>query len=174
MIKLRTAMTLGAAFAVLAACGPSDSSNEATERAMENAAARHGVDADVELDSSGDVKSVVINNGVGGKVGANLELPADFPDDIFVPETWNILMTSPVPGQSQGFSMQALSSGSQQEIAAEIRENMTSNAWSETGTNAPVPHMLGIQFEKDARLASFNIVENGDTFMIQMSTMEKP
>ena len=69
---------------LLAACGGGSDNAESRERAIEKEAAKHGIDADVEVDEKGDVKKVEINRG-GSVVGQNVSLPDGFPEDVHVP-----------------------------------------------------------------------------------------
>lgn len=86
-------LAIALASGLLAACSGSDSTRE---QAMEDAAADHGIDADVTLSDDGETEKVVINAG-GGQVGMNLDLPDGFPDDISLPDGWDIMSSSSPP-----------------------------------------------------------------------------
>lgn len=164
-----TALIAGAAI-MLASCGGSDS-NETRERQMEEAAARHGIDADVTLDSSGETEKIVINAG-GGQVGQGLDLPADFPSDVNLPSDWNIIAAAaPLPN---AHSIQALSDKSTEDVVEDIRSSLSAEGWTETASDSPTPQMARINFEKEDRMANFNIIANGETRAVQVVTMPKP
>lgn len=170
MINLKHAASISIAALILASCGGNDS-NEAREKKMEDTAARYGVDVDVSLDEDGETEQVVINQG-GGQVGQGLNLPPGFPNDITLPETWNIMAASaPMPN---GYSIQALSDRSAAEIMDELRSRLTAEGWVETVADSPTSQMSRISFEKDDRMANFNILENGETRAVQLLTMPTP
>jgi len=155
---------------LLAACSGSDSNNS-REKAMEDAAARHGIDADVSLNNKGEAEQMVINAG-GSQVGRNLNLPAGFPDDIELPAAWDIIATgSPMPGSH---SLQALSESSKEDIISDVRNRLMADGWTEMESDPSMPHMARISLEKGGRLASFNVIENGNTRAVQILIMPKP
>lgn len=170
MTKFRHAASISIAALFLASCGGSDS-NEAREKQMEDTAARYGVDVDVTLDEDGETEQIVINQG-GAQVGQGLDLPSGFPDDIDLPESWNVMAASaPMPN---GYSIQALSDSPASEIMDELRSRLTAEGWIETAADTPTPQMSRISFEKDDRMANFNILENGETRAVQLLTMPTP
>ena len=163
-------LSIALASGLLAACGGSDS-NSTREQAMADSAAAHGIDADVTLNDDGETEKVVINAG-GGQVGKNLDLPAGFPEDISLPAGWDIMSSSsPLPGS---FNLQALSPDSAADILDTLRTRLTADGWTETASDSPTPAMSRINFEKDDRMANFNIIENGETRAVQILTMPKP
>ena len=170
MTQVLTAVATILALGTVAACGGSDN-NTTREAEMESVAAEHGIDADVRLDASGEVDQVVINAG-GGQVGKNLDLPTGFPDDIDLPEDWEIISASaPLPGSH---SLQMLSVSTADEIIADLRSRMTASGWSEVAFSTPAPTMTQINFEKADQMANFNVIQNGDTRAIQILAMPKP
>ncbi len=155
---------------LLAACGGSDT-NAAREKAMEDAAAAHGINADVTVNDAGESEKIEINAG-GGTVGRNLDLPAGFPDDINLPADWEVIAaSSPMPG---AHSVQILSDATRDEIMQTLRSRLTETGWSETSADIPAPSMARLGFEKGDRMANFNIIENGETRAVQVLTMPKP
>ncbi len=169
MKNLSIAALLGGAALILAGCG--GGSEEAREKKMEDQAAKYGIDADVELDDDGEVKSVEIKGVNGAKVGTGLDLPDGFPEDVSVSEGWNIAAVSPAPG---GFSINAMTDEDVDAIVAFAREKMTAGGWTETQFRQPVPQMTTINFEKDARLTAYTIMNSGAQNSVQLVTMKKP
>lgn len=170
MTKLKYAAGISIVAIFLASCGGSDS-NEAREKQIEDTAAKYGVDVDVTLDTDGETERIVINQG-GAQIGQGLDLPSGFPDDIKLPGSWNIMAASaPMPN---GYSIQALSDNSASEVMEELRSRMIAEGWVETAADTPTPHMSRISFEKDDRMANFNILENGETRAVQLLTTPKP
>ena len=167
---LNTTLSIFAAASLLAACG-GGGGDEAREIKMEAEAAKHGIDADVELDDKGEVKSVTVNNGMGAKVGKNLDLPADFPSDVPVSEGWSIMSTSPTPG---GFMVQATTGDSVEDTLAAIRKDMTAQGWTEESADQPNAMMSRIGFTKDDRLTSFNLMAVEPNLTVQLVTMKRP
>lgn len=155
---------------LVAGCGGGDT-KESREKAIEDAAARHGFDADVTVGDDGEPEKIVINQG-GGQVGQNLDLPSGFPDDIKLPDDLSIMAaSSPLPN---GHSIQALSPRGVEETLANVRTKMSGEGWVEVATDSLTPQMSRINFEKDDRMANFNIIANGETSAVQLLTMPKP
>lgn len=174
MLKTITpTIILVSAAALLVACG-GDPSNEAKEKQLEDTAKKYGVNADVELDKDGDVKTVAIDNGLGGQYGQGLDLPAGFPADVAMPAGANILAATKVPGQKDGFSVQALATDDADTIVSTLTTGMESEGWTKIASDQPTPQMQRIGFEKDDRMANFVITANGETNMVQVVTMAKP
>lgn len=156
--------------AMTVACGGGADSNEAREKAMEDTAKKHGLDVDVTVGENGDAEQIVINNGAA-QVGQNLNLPNNFPEDISLPSGWNIMSSAPVPN---GFSVQAIVSDDADTIINGLRGKMSADGWTEAVADQPTPQMSRINFEKDDRMANFNIMANGETNMVQLMTMVRP
>ncbi|WP_425411041.1 hypothetical protein [Hyphococcus sp.] len=169
MRKVLSFAALGAGAVLLAACGGGE---EAREKQMEDMAKRHGVDADVELDDKGEVKSVKINNGLGGAVvGQNIDLPDGFPADVPVSDEWSIMATTPTPG---GYMIQAMSGDSADAIIEDVRKALNAEGWTEETVDNPVPQMHRIGFTKDDRMTTLNLIANGEQMSVQLLTMKKP
>ncbi len=162
-------IALVGAIALLSACGGESENREA---AIEKEAKKYGIDADVTVDEKGDVKTVAIKRG-NAVVGQHLSVPAEFPDDIKLPANWNMIASAPVPNLN-GFSVQALSEDDAETILTNLRGSMSADGWTETVADQPTPQMSRINFEKDDRMANFNIIANGDTNAVQLMTMSKP
>lgn len=170
MKHLFKASLVGASAILLAGCGGGDS-NDAREKQMEDAAARQGIDADVTLDEKGEPAKIEIKQG-GGTVGQGLDLPSGFPDDINLPGDWNVIaVTAPMPN---AHSIQALSPETTEALLEDIRARLSGQGWTETAADSPTPAMSRIGFEKEGRMANFNIIENGETRAVQLVTMPKP
>lgn len=166
--KLRLTALIGVT-ALLSACGGDTDSREA---AIEKEAKKHGVDADVTVDKNGDLETVAIKHG-NAVVGQQLNLPDGFPAEIQLPSDWNMIASSPVPN-IDGFSVQALSEDDADTIVSTLRAALSADGWTETEADAPTPQMNRINFEKDDRMANFNIIANGETNAIQLMTMKRP
>ncbi len=164
-------ISLGAALLVTACGGGSE---EAREKKIEAEAAKHGIDADVELDDKGEVASVRINNGLGATVGSNLDLPDGFPADVPMGGGWSIISTSAVPGQQGGFMVQAMSEDSMADIAETAQRDMAAAGWSNTASDNPTPQMSRLGFEKDGRLTNYILMDAGGKTSVQVVTMKKP
>ncbi len=171
-MKTKTVLTVLSAAMLLAACG--GGSEEAREKKIEAEAAKHGVEADVELDDKGDVASVRINNGLGATVGSNLNLPDGFPSDVPMDGGWSIISTSAVPGQQDGFMVQAMSEESIADLAEQAKRDMTAAGWSETSADNPTPQMSRLGFEKDGRMTNYILMDAGEKTSVQVVTMKKP
>lgn len=152
---------------LLTACGDDSSDRaEQTEKAIEDAGKDLGFDLDATVNEEGEVEKVEINRG-DSVVGQNLDLPAGFPEDVFVSSDWNIMSVSPAPGG--GFMVQSLAPQDGKTIIEELRGQMTGQGWSVAAeAETPFPR---INFEKDNRVANFNIIPNGESNAVQLMTM---
>ncbi|WOR13898.1 hypothetical protein RYZ27_08970 [Hyphomonas sp. FCG-A18] len=167
--KARIGLALAAAL-LMSACGGTDSIED-RERAMEDLAAKHGIDVDVKLSETGDTKQVVVNTA-GGQVGTGLELPPGFPNDVIVPSDWNIMAAnSPMP---QNYMVQALTKDSVNAVLETVRQEMSQAGWTEAESSQMTPQMSRVSFEKDDRLTAYTITQNGETQLVQVVSMPKP
>lgn len=155
------------ALGYLAGCSQPGSS-DSRERELENYAAQHGIDADVTLDESGEVRSVTVNSAGGGTAGSNLELPADFPEDVVLHPSESVYSINPIPGG--GHAISALSDNSIEDLSAWHRNEMLERGWTEQPGGAG----SSLSFMKSGRLASINFIPNGDGVAVQIMTMPMP
>lgn len=169
MTNMTSTAAILAAFAVTACGGSADSDKREAE--IEAYAAAHGVNADVDVDASGEVSNVTIKQG-GGTIGNDLDLPDDFPADVKLPSDWAVQSLSPVPN---GFMLTGMVDDDVEGVSAAIREALTTEGWTETAADAPSPIMSRINFEKGTRMTNVNIMNTGgEKLSVQLMTMEKP
>jgi len=154
----------------LGACGD-DRSGE--EERLEEFARQHGVDADVEIDEDGE-RIVTLGRNAGGvrqQAGANLGWPDGFPEDIAVFPDLNVYSASGVPGG--GYTVAALAVASPDDVAAFYRREMASRGWTDlsaTGGAAPGPML---RFEKGTRMVTVNLVPNGESTALTITTLDR-
>ncbi len=169
MNPIKMALMMSAA-TLLVACG--GGSNESREAQIEKTAQKHGVDADVELDSSGEIAKVEIKRG-DQRIGQGLKLPSGFPDDVSIPDGWNVIHTT--PAAQDGFMVQAMTGASVDDVLSSIRTNLQSAGWNEVAFAEPAPTMKQLGFEKDGRMTNVNLIIPGDgNVSVQLITMPKP
>jgi hypothetical protein len=168
MTRNRSVLVLVSGIA-LGGCGGGDEL-QSRELAMERQAQRFGIDAEVQLDESGEVDQVAVQT-LGGMAGQNLDLPESFPEDVSLNPEWNITSVAPVP--TGGFLVQALAQESMADIVAGARTRLTATGWTETEF-ADGAQMTRLSFEKDARMTSLNLISNGAQVVVQLATMPKP
>lgn len=155
---------------LVVACGGNDAPGD-RERAMEDMAAKHGLDIDVDLDASGEVEQVIINAGAG-QVGSGLSLPDGFPEDVAIPAEWNIISSSaPMP---ETYMVQTLTDDTSESILRGLRQDMSSAGWNESDFAEMTPQIWRINFDKDDRMTAFTITSNGETNAVQIVSMPKP
>lgn len=162
--------TISLATLGLSAC--SGGSDSAREEQIEELARQHGVDADVTLGVDGEVEQVAVKGLGGGTVGKNLSMPDDFPDDVVVDSSWNIMGTNSVP--TGGHMVQAMSDSEAAAIMDMLRPAMTAKGWTETDAGQPIGPMSKIGFEKEGRMAVYTIITGGPQRTVQLVTMKKP
>lgn len=172
----QTIAAMLAASLLAAGCGGSNqnASDEAREKQMEAEAAKHGVDADVDIDSRTGEMSVKIDNGAGATVGSNLKLPADFPGDVPIDPAWSIIAVSQAPGG--GHMAQALAENETIDgLADKLRARLAAEGWTPGESAVATPQMTQLTFNKDDRLAGYTIIANGaGKVSVQVIAMKKP
>ncbi|PKP79052.1 MAG: hypothetical protein CVT81_00915 [Alphaproteobacteria bacterium HGW-Alphaproteobacteria-3] len=145
-MTLRRILTAALGLSLLAACG--EDSTQSRESELEDYARAHGVDADVEVGESGEVRSVTINQGAG-KVGSNLALPDDFPDDVPVYENLKLHAVTPIPGG--GLSLSGIAGGDLGEVARFYAAEMVAHGWTDASPPPAAPSQRTLQFTKGSR-----------------------
>ena len=155
----------------LAACDSGGATNADNERAMEDLAAKQGLDVDVTVGDAGEPEKIAINSG-HGQVGMGLDLPSGFPSGVILPDDWKIMAaTTPLPDST---SVQALVEQPAEDILASVRQRMEAAGWPETSFSQMTPQISQISFEKSELMMSYTITDNGATQMVAILTMPKP
>jgi hypothetical protein len=133
-IRMRGALGLG--IAVLLA-GPSCSSEAVGERLAEEAARAAGAgDLDIDVDSDGGSVSV---EGEEGSMKIGGSLPASFPDDLPLPDGYEIVASSEISGEDGDRAQVSLqTSGTADSVAEELEDAVVEAGWEvgETRRNA--------------------------------------
>jgi hypothetical protein len=155
----------------LAACGSPDNSPEARARQLEEYAQSKGVDADVSINADG-TPSVVVNQSLGGgtaQVGNNVALPDDFPKDVAVYPGLQIVSVARMP---VGQMVQGQTADDREQVAAFYGKAMAEQGWTDaTPAGAQSPAMQILQFTKDGRAATVNLLQAGATTSVQIALM---
>lgn len=160
-----------ASLASLAACGGADDSNDARERQMEQAAADRGLDVDVEIDDrNGEEQLVIRGLGQGGdtKIGRNLDVPDDFPDDMPV---YPGLTLHAAGKTGPGYSLQGQTADGVDQIAQFYQQQMGEQGWQAEGETAAGPAMRMLRFSKDQRSAGITLIEGDNATTVQLSIL---
>jgi len=139
-------VTMIAAFG-LAACGGGE----------DNGSAAGGGDKTVSSAKAEADKKLMNNENFKA-----MALPKSFPKDIIIPDSWTIMMASPMPGQTNGYMANAARQDDLANIVAEIQSILTSEGWTETANEKPLPAITVLRYEKDGRELEYNITESGD------------
>jgi hypothetical protein len=132
LTALRVLAVTALSFSMLAACGKAqEAAEEAVAEAATEAAIEAMSDADVEVEDGGQTLSGVDENGEAFSVaqGDAATLPADFPQDVLVPEGL-VLETSMVVG-GNAFVGGTLE-GDMAALAARIDAHMKGEGWTST------------------------------------------
>tara|TARA_R110002096_G_scaffold43420_16_gene117105 strand:+ start:228 stop:704 length:477 start_codon:yes stop_codon:yes gene_type:complete len=154
LVRLVLPITLLAA--PLAACG-----GDTTPQSAASGAGQNG----------GDEQMVVMEQNSGGmhaQAGANLNLPAGFPDDVAHYPGLNIYGASTIP--NMGYTLAAMADGSPADVAAFYSHEMTALGWTEAA-NAPNGPGQMLRFEKGSRSVSLNLIPNGDDTTLSITAM---
>lgn len=160
---------LAAAIAGLAACGGANEDTASRERQMEQAAADHGLDIDVEIDDRGGDEQVVIRglgHGGGTQVGRNLDVPDDFPEDVPVYPGLNIHAAGKA---GPGYSLQGQSADAADEIARFYEQQMAEQGWQPGGETAAGPGMRMLRFTQEQRTAGVTLIGGDTATTVQLS-----
>tara|TARA_R110002072_G_scaffold126584_6_gene263482 strand:- start:106 stop:558 length:453 start_codon:yes stop_codon:yes gene_type:complete len=121
--------------------------------------------------AGGDEPMVVMeqnNGGMHAQAGANLNLPAGFPDDVAHYPGLNIYGANTIP--NMGFALAALANGSPAEVAAFYSREMQALGWTEAA-NAPNGPGQMLRFEKGARSVSLNLIPNGNDTTLSITAL---
>lgn len=108
-----------------------------------------------------DEQMVVMEQDRGGihsQAGANLNLPAGFPEDVAHYPGLNIYGANTIP--NMGYALAALAEGTPNEVAAFYSREMQALGWTEV-VNAPSGPGQMLRFEKGERVFSLNLIPNG-------------
>ena len=174
MILLTLVITGG----LITACGSTDSSNEAREKQLEEYAAKHGLDVDVELDGKDGKEKIVLeqnaggNSGVKTQAGKNLDLPKGFPEDVPIYPNLNIYGAAATP---VGYSINALSEDDTDKISKFFSKEFSANGWSEAENSQVGPTMQRISFKKGTRIANVTILNNDSREnVVQIGVVDPP
>lgn len=154
--SMKAALVLIAAALPLAACG-----GDSTQ--PENSAAPETPD--------GAEPQVVMEQDLGGirsQAGANLNLPAGFPEDMAHYPGLNIYGANAIP--NMGFSLAAMAEGSMNDVAEFYSREMTALGWTETGNGPSGPGHL-LQFEKAGRTTAINLIPNGASTTVSVTVL---
>ncbi|MEZ5488888.1 MAG: hypothetical protein R3F50_01045 [Gammaproteobacteria bacterium] len=156
--------------AFLAGCGENvPTSQEAQEQELENYAAQFG--ADIDVDMSRGTPQVSFNQNLGNGtvlVGNNLNLPADFPDDVAMFPDIQILSVNTMP---LGYMVQAQVAASHDDITAFYAARMVADGWTDTTSDVQSPAMRSLTFEKADRRAAVNLLPTQPNTTLQITVL---
>lgn len=145
-----------AAALVFALVGCEAAEERAAESAIESSTGR---DAEVERD--GDRTVVRTAEGeIAMTAGDDLKLPADFPDDLWLPEDYRVqnLIGTGDGGQAIGL----LSDGAIDRLTADADARMQEHGWEQVmAMQQPEGRMLGYQKDERTTMLIFSPVEDG-------------
>lgn len=158
---LRLAAPLFALALPLAACGDSGEGGQTTG----GTAAGGGTGSDEQM-----VVMEQDRGGIHSQAGANLNLPAGFPEDVAHYPGLNIYGANTIP--NMGFSLAALAEGTPEQVAAFYSREMTALGWTEAA-NAPSGAGQMLRFEKDGRTFSVNIIPNGNNATLSITALDQ-
>jgi len=153
---LKFALPVFALALPLAACGD----NGAQENPDNNSGGAGSDEQMVVTDQNG--------GGIRSQAGANLNLPAGFPDDVAYYPGLNIYGANTIP--NMGFSYAALAEGSPEDVAAFYSREMAALGWTEAVvTPSGATQML--RFEKGTRVFSVNLIPNGENTTLSVTAL---
>lgn len=121
--------------------------------------------------AGGDEPMVVMEQNTGGmhaQAGANLNLPAGFPEDVAHYPGLNIYGANTIP--NMGFALAALANGTPGEVAAFYSREMQALGWTEAANTPNGPGQM-LRFEKGARSVSLNLIPNGNDTTLSITAL---
>lgn len=149
----------------LAGCDGGPQTETQRQQAMEDYAASFGVDVDVSANADGS-ETVAVNTGLGGVGGSNLALPDGFPDDVPVYPAINIFATGAL---GQGHMIQGQAPDGLAAVTDFYMTRMAADGWTNESDAQALPGMRMLQFAKDGRAATINLIENDPGTTVQMT-----
>jgi len=144
----------------LAACGDNGNTN--------------GGDSANNGASNGEELVVTDRNagGIHSQAGANLNVPAGFPDDIAIYDGLNIYGANDMG--PMGYTLTAISDASIEEIAAFYSREMAAQGWSEESAAVQGNSARAMRFQKGTRMTTVNLLPNGETTAVTISALNVP
>ena len=158
--KLSTRMGPALCVVLISACGVGDDEQQMSEE-------RLGEIAD-ELRNAGAEINAADTAGV--QIAG---LPADFPEDIFVPEGYAQCDSFRLAGVNNGrvLACENPQPTSRSAVAAQVSEQMTGLGWTLLTSSEKFPDGWTVNFEKDQRRAGYLLSETDGYVDLQITTM---
>lgn len=152
--KLPLLLAATAVAMAVATAGCQKAADAATEAAIKRASGQ-----DVEIDRDGNRMRVRTAEGeVSFAAGNGVALPDDFPDDLFLPDTYGVSSVMDIGG-ARLLSLE--SGGSVPSMFEAARTSMEARGWSQTLAMQQAENaMLG--FSRDGREAVYTFTRSGD------------
>lgn len=147
---MRRMMFVAIAAFGLAACGESGS-----EKAAEGMASAM-LGQDVELEDDGETVNI---GGTRMSTGSAARMPADFPDDVFLPEDYAL---ETVIASEASTALHMGTGAPADELFTEAVAAMADQGWTQGWTVPPTDGVGLAAFEKDDRRASISVDDRGD------------
>ncbi|WP_133000167.1 hypothetical protein [Luteimonas arsenica] len=155
-MRHRLPLLLAATAIILLAAGCQKAADAATEAAIERASGQK-----VQLDRDGNRLRISAGSGadeVSVVTGEGIALPADFPDDLFLPADYGVSSVMDVGG-ARLLNLQ--SRGAVATVFEDARTAMQDKGWSQTMAMQQADSaMLG--FSRDGREAAYTFTRHGD------------
>ena len=146
----------------LTGCG-----ERAEEKKIEQAT---GTKADVNLSNK---KMKITGETENGKytvtAGEETEIPADFPDDVFIYRPSEVVMAMKVP---EGYSLTLTSSDDRSKILDTYRQKMHTNGWTEQTSMSMGPQSM-LVYRKNDRTASISVITSEKALQINLVVTTK-
>ena len=169
--KYAGAFALAGALALVApGCGKAV--EEVTETAIESGMPGGG---NVEFDRDGETITIQNVTGDGGSVsvqaGESVALPADFPDDIPVPDgvTWNVVQNAQIEGRA-GVTAQGMLKTPLADVAAFMKKEAESQGWATEQSFQQAGQMEMLTFSKGERMLNVTLTDTGDGTALVISS----
>jgi ABC-type uncharacterized transport system auxiliary subunit len=151
---------------LLGACGEK-AQEEAMEKKIEKAT---GADADVDLsEKSVKVAGKTDEGEFEFEAGEEMEIPEDFPADVFIYTPSKTVMAMKVP---KGHSVSLLTEDDKTKVIDTYKREMESNGWTEE-TSVTMGDKMMLTYKKDARITGINFGTTDKGLQITVTTGEE-
>ncbi|MFA6512189.1 MAG: hypothetical protein WCV86_03645 [Patescibacteria group bacterium] len=117
-----------------------------------------GDDVDVDLDLSGEETTINVN-GSTLNLGTDVDLPSDFPNDVYIPDDAEILAVANI--EVGAYTVSMTSDRDVADLRQDYETQQSSDGWV-IGSTITVGEGVSLIWEKNDRMMSVNIIESDD------------
>ena len=166
-----TALALSISLAALSGCGKASEVvvESVTERALET---EMGGEVDVDINSSDGTFTMKGGDGktsVNIQAGESVQLPANLPADVPIPEgvTWQMVQAA--EGENSGFILQGSTAAPMADLATTMKTKIAEQGWESVQNIAQSGAMEMMTYSKGEKMLTCNLATDNGTTTVMMA-----